>query len=129
MSSIKSPGTCIAAILAVLAICTIATEARENEDQQRASFVCDECAEKGDAVALAYCLGWMAGVNNYQGALEESKNMKQLYCVPGGAQIEDVRRIFVKYCDEHPEVRPYRAASALIVSLVHAYPCDKQLNR
>jgi Rap1a immunity proteins len=121
--SIMKRATCF--ILALVAMLTTAAKASEESYQhEQAGFVCDQCASNSPD-GLRYCFGWMDGVNSYQTALEESKNMKQLYCFPDGLRAEDARQIFVKYCEEHPEVRSYRAASVFIVALVHAYPCKK----
>jgi hypothetical protein len=43
------------------------------------------------APATARTAGWMDGVNSCQTALEESKNMKELYCLPDGLRAEDAR--------------------------------------
>ncbi len=46
------------------------------------------------------------------------------FCYPEGATVGQVRRVIVKYLEEHPQDLHYSAADSAFIALGDAFPCD-----
>jgi len=73
------------------------------------------------------CLGWVNGwLEAYLGLATTKKTREEgNMCVPNPYYPVQIRDIFIKYLEEHPEYRHLPVSQLMVSSLVKAFPCTK----
>ena len=73
-----------------------------------------------DNMKLSFCGGYMA-------ALMELRDVQvpkeRLFCVPEGASVGQMAKVFVKYADQHPERLHHPRMILVTDALQQAFPC------
>jgi hypothetical protein len=73
----------------------------------------------------AICNGYLAGANDtheLHTGLDEG--VKKSICIPAGASIEWLRKIFIKFANDNPQDSHLDAASVVITAFVEAFPSE-----
>jgi hypothetical protein len=70
----------------------------------------------------AICNGYLAGANDAHELHTELD--EEAICIPAGASIERLRKVFVEYANEHPEELHLSAASLAMNAFIEAFPCE-----
>ena len=70
------------------------------------------------------CAGFLMGVADASDAylLWDLLTSKQ-FCIPGGVGVQQLRKIFIKDANEHPEELHLSAASQVVNAFGTAFPC------
>lgn len=72
----------------------------------------------------ALCNGYLSGVNDtHELHTELDEGAKKSICIPAGASIERLRKVFVEYANENPKDSHLTAASVVITAFEGAFPC------
>lgn len=80
----------------------------------------------GDKTERAVCVLYIDGF--IDGMLMQAMKMEQspAACLPEeGVSKEQLRRIFVKFIEDHPKMLNYPKRVLLLLTLIDAYPCKK----
>jgi hypothetical protein len=125
---------------AAFALFTLPTAADAEEDSplMHTRELCEMCAPfsaewertkdptgSGQALVTAICHSFITGVLSYEVLLVGTGERDADICPPPGFLVVDAKRVFLKYCENHPEAAPYNASSSLMGALQAAYPCKK----
>jgi hypothetical protein len=78
---------------------------------------------EGQGQALILCHSFISGVLSYDGALVGTGERDPDICAPPGFVVRDAKRVFLKYCQTHPEAAAYDASSSVMAALQAVYPC------
>jgi hypothetical protein len=80
--------------------------------------------EKDNNFSLGTCLGYVVGAAD---AFIASMNAQNAcwFRIPPNVNKQQMIDITVKYLNDHPEQRQYRAADLIFVAIVTAFPCPK----
>ena len=83
-----------------------------------------EYCENESVYSQSLCNGFIDGAGD--GFLSYALYIgRQLpFCYPEGATVRQMRRVIVKYLEEHPQDLHYGAADSAFIALEDAFPCD-----
>jgi Rap1a immunity proteins len=79
-----------------------------------------------DAVNSAYCAGYMSGTADGVILLGETSSVRAIWCLPEGVTYGQMKKIFVKWTDNHPEALQWNARAGVALALHDAFPCPTQ---
>jgi len=82
----------------------------------------EQCSSNVPA-AISACYAYIAAVHDTMLAYEVWLNQRE-FCVPSSATQSDLRLAFLGYMSAYPRYRTGQAASAVVVALKGAYPCN-----
>ena len=91
-----------------------------------AAELLEEAESKDDIKTFgstALISGWMMGFISAQIAYEVNLNQPKIICMPKELTAGIVKKIFIKYANDHPEELVDRAELTLFRALIEAYPC------
>ena len=77
------------------------------------------------------CVGFLQGIGAVLGEMEASVNTTTAdlgICMPDAASTGQITRVVVKYLEENPALLHLSQDTLAIAALVHAFPCDKELD-
>ena len=69
------------------------------------------------------CLNFMLGVAQTHEFMVDTRFVPRLYCTPEAGTFDQMRRVFVKWAEDHPQYLHQKAAPAFIAALKDAFPC------
>ena len=74
------------------------------------------------------CLGYLAGVVNAQEDtvkwVDGEEDFPKLFCIPESVRPNQLRKIFIKYANERPEVLHTAADSMVSSAIEGTFPCE-----
>jgi hypothetical protein len=70
------------------------------------------------------CLGFIQSTVNLYTSLSMNREDLADLCVPESASIDQLRLVFVKYSNDHPEMLNEEAIVGLVYGLMAAWPCE-----
>jgi len=109
----------------LIIIAPLSSLAEASQEPATFGFLCDQCI--GSVTDQAYCLGFLNGVTTSHDMNVEAKiNKTPLYCSAASTTTRDLQITLLQYCADHPQQRPSRASSVVLVMLHHAYPCTPE---
>ena len=111
-------------ILAFVAVVAMSIINPANARYFSAKKLLPEC-ETESSINRAICNGYLAGANDAHGmhtGLDEGA--KKSICIPAGASIERLRKVFVKFVNDNPKHSHQDAASVVITAFYEAFPCE-----
>jgi len=79
--------------------------------------------ESTDDIDRAFCLGYIIGVTDLDGADGSMFPERRRSCVAEGANNGQVRDVVVKYLKDRPEERHILAAILIVKAMVQTFPC------
>jgi Ssp1 endopeptidase immunity protein Rap1a len=71
----------------------------------------------------SFCAGYLVAVVDAEDEIVGDGSATKRFCVPKGVEVEQLRSIFVKYADAHPDKQYASAARLARLSLSERYPC------
>ena len=82
-----------------------------------------EC-EIESSINRAICNGYVAGASDaHELHTGLDKGAAKSICIPAGASIERLRKIFIKYASDNPKHSHLDAASVVITAFRETFPC------
>ena len=81
------------------------------------------CENEG-VYSQGLCDGFIDGVGDGFQSFALYIGRRLPFCYPQDATVEQVRRVIVKYLEEHPQDLHYSAAESAFIALGDAFPCD-----
>jgi len=82
------------------------------------------CEEENPGVWTGMCSGYIEGVMDASGTLQNWKGFKPNFCIPNGVTLGQVQAIVVKFLKENPELRHHTASGAVLNALFDAFPAE-----
>jgi hypothetical protein len=110
-------------ILAFVAVMAMSVINPANAKYFSVKKLLSEC-ETESSINRAICNGYLAGANDaheLHTGLDEGA--KKSICIPAGASIERLRKVFVKFVNDNPKDSHQDAASVLITAFAESFPC------
>jgi hypothetical protein len=100
------------------------------EEQSSGNYWKALCDQPQYDYACAYYIngvvdGLMLGVTETSMISRSTANKVYGYCPPTTTSVGDMKKVFRKYLDEHPNERQYRGASLALEAWRRAWPCPK----
>src|SRR5206468_11409803 len=80
-----------------------------------------QSVDKLTSLRAGYCLGYLGGILQSYNAYPL---VKPRLCLPAGVNVGEMRKIFMKYINEHPEQLHLFARDVVLWSWEAAFPCD-----
>ena len=75
---------------------------------------------------LYRCIGYIDGMLEFHALIQVVKPRVTLFCLPpAGISIDQARRVFVKWAQEHPSQLHETARVSVVLALVEAFPCPQ----
>jgi hypothetical protein len=74
--------------------------------------------------AKGFCLGYMSGAMQLYRAATASPDVPNAVCTTGEVSRAEMRRIFLAWAEDHPELLDEPAIDALLRAAVAAFPCS-----
>lgn len=71
------------------------------------------------------CLKYIEGIYDSHDSLFHIGKAKRIFCVPENTTSGQLKEIFIKYLNDHPEDLQMTASSLVIVSFADAFPCNE----
>ena len=100
------------------------------EDQSSGTYWLSLCGQKQNDYACAYYINGL--VDGLTMAVTETSLVTRGdahkvygYCPPVSASVGDMKAVFIKYLNDHPENRKYTGASLALDAWRKAWPCNK----
>lgn len=100
--------------------------------QKAAEFVkmCDHSGHQptttSEAMDEAFCIGFFRGyLDAKQFSTIAHKRNTEMFCEPDGVNGEQLRKIFLKWMNDHPESLHEDSDLMLLASLMRAFPCKE----
>ncbi len=107
--------------------------ANENRFACRRTAADDRGVDKGDdrrracerlSIALRSVPSVFSGMSRFpESFLEWHYLIETMYCAKGGLSLDQVRDVFLKYSQQHPQRLRERASTLLFTALSEALPC------
>jgi hypothetical protein len=91
-------------------------------DFQSGDQLLQNCTQKRDIQAQAYCVGYVAAIADVLGVGEGDISGWRA-CLPSSATQGDIVEIAVSWLKEHPSIRNAGASDIVAHALARAYPC------
>jgi len=82
------------------------------------------CAEDGPAYNQGACLGFIVGATSMALALDERPPAHKRICLPDGVYHDQLRDVVLKYIQENPARRQWRAEALTYLALATTFPCS-----
>ena len=79
--------------------------------------------ESADVRKQDACTDYLAGISDATGQWVAWGDMSKRVCKPSGVNTRQLRKIYIKYANEHPENLHFAAASVVITAFTEAFPC------
>ena len=70
------------------------------------------------------CVSYLAGIVDATTTWVDWEMMPKKFCQPDEVTLEQLRKIYVKYANEHPEELHLTAAGIAVNAFVEAFPCE-----
>ncbi len=113
--------------LFLLAACLMVTGCAAQSNPYLGQDLEESCGTD-DSGNLAYCIGYLRGMDNAVSAFFEEGGVNEfsdLYCIDQDPSYSDQRQIILDWLAAHPEKRQDSAWSVIHRSLSEAYPCPE----
>jgi hypothetical protein len=78
----------------------------------------------GQMLMTTICNSFLQGVVSYDYTLVTSGARKATVCPSAGIIMADAKRVFLEYCENHPEAGKYEGSSSFMAALQAVYPCQ-----
>ena len=69
------------------------------------------------------CVLFLGGVIDTMAILVEWERLEEMVCIPDEVTLAQVRKIYIKYANEHPEELHYAASSRVLAALHAPFAC------
>lgn len=69
------------------------------------------------------CMGYLAGVADAEATWVKWGAKAQTFCVPNGTNVEQLRQVFLRWMDQHPEHWHLASGDLMITAFREAWPC------
>ena len=105
---------------------TITRETFEADSVSDIVALCSAPADDGEGlVALGFCFGWLAGVDEFYKALlaDERFNVKPVACPDRKLTRDEIRVQFVEWAKKNPDAMDMPALAGIIRAARETYPC------
>ena len=111
-------------ILAFIAIAVMSVSSPANAAFYTGGDLLSYC--EGESVGeVSDCYSYLAGiVVAHDGILRDLPESAQLFCMPIGATLGQLRKAYCKYSNEKPQLLHYDAAGMVIRAFAKAFPCE-----
>jgi len=106
-----------------LAACLLSFVGGARADFQTGAKLQQACAKSGDAVALAYCLGYIAAIADAIGNGDEEISYWDA-CIPTGTTQGEIFDKMQAWLAEHPQNAEIAASDNIAQGLAAVYPCN-----
>ena len=86
------------------------------------------CKNQSDAQDLAFCVGYMTGLQNAEaawGVFNDVSGYKKPYCVEFQTDPDVLLLVWLKYVEENPEQLSESALATYLNAMMDAFPCDE----
>ena len=101
-------------VVGVLLIAVVAANAMTGEDLAAA------CHSQ-----TVQCESYLAGcLDSRESFLEWHYLIENMYCASGDFSIDEARRVFLRYAEQHPHRLRERASALLFTALAETLPCE-----
>lgn len=70
------------------------------------------------------CVSYLGGIVDATSIWVDWGMMSKKYCQPKEITLEQLRKIYIKYANEHPEELHLTASGIAINALIEAFPCE-----
>jgi hypothetical protein len=111
-------------ILAIVAVVAMSFINPANARYFSAKKLLSGCETKS-TINRVICNGYLAGASDaheLHTGLDEGA--KKSICIPTGASIERLRKVFVRFANDNPKDSKLDAASVTINAFAEAFPCE-----
>jgi hypothetical protein len=96
---------------------------RADSDFISANTVLPDCENESIAVQND-CVMYLAGVVDATETWIAFGQVREVFCIPNDVNLDQLRKIFIKFANEHPEDLHSNAGSVVINALFKAFPCE-----
>jgi hypothetical protein len=73
---------------------------------------------------LGYCMGYISGMIDTNDILAAVTKRQGAYCVPSAASVTQIKRVVVKYSNEHPEELHLPGMLLITNAFAKYFPCS-----
>jgi hypothetical protein len=72
-----------------------------------------------------FCSMYLHGVQDTYGMFNAWKQLdREYFCIPDGVTFEQLRKVFIKYANEHPDNLHWAASIMVLGAFNEAFPCE-----
>ena len=112
-------------LLAVLALLLTGTSTRGQRVSKTTGNELLEACEGSEPFQQAFCLGYVTGASDVDGAEGAAFPERRRSCVPDSVSNGQLKDVVVKYLKDNPEERHILAAILVVKSVAKAFPCKQ----
>lgn len=88
-----------------------------------AAMLLSDCESEYDAKAQS-CISYLGSVHDTTDVWVSWGKLRKYFCMPGSVTLTQLRKIYLKYGNENPEMLHATANSQVIYAFMAAFPCE-----
>ena len=108
----------------LMSMSTLHSYAQSSSDQATAELLVRQCELVGTESNPVWCFGFLTGIRFGIEATDARSGQPEI-CFPRSTSTDQLRKIFLKYMEDHPANLHYGPGYMAYLAFLGAFPCTK----